>query len=265
MQSDLTLEELGGISLIHPCWNDEERLELQFKEWERWSERVCRNVDITLIDDHSDAPVTFSEDKLAVLREKGISISIYRIIDDLKWNTPGALNLGFTMAPKDWILTMDSDCFFDAENMEKLLDFKPRDDRLHKFNRKRFGTTEADNWLNNTRHLPCTILLYRDIFTTLNGFDEDFTGERTGGYGFFDTDFDYRANTMGFPMDIVEGVVAGEWLPSVSGPPVFPGITRGESGHEKFHRINRKLCRQKQMGKVPQGMEILRFEWEKTL
>jgi len=265
MQYDKTLEELGGVSLIHPFYNDEKRLELQFVEWEKWSERVCRNVDITLIDDCSDHSLTLGTKQIEVLKKKGLEISVYRISDNLKWNTPGALNLGFTVASKPWSLTMDSDCFFDSENWERLLDFKPRDDCLHKFNRRRFGTTEASNWLDNTRYLPCTILLHKKIFWALNGFDEDFTGARTGGYGFFDTDFNYRAKTKGWVMDIVPEVIAGEWLPSISGPPVFPGITLGKSDHKKFHRINKLLWGQKKDGNTPQNKEILRFQWEKVL
>lgn len=263
MRMRKSLEELGGISLIHPFYNDEERLKLQFAEWKKWSKRVCENIDITLIDDHSDIPLKLGPKRTEVLKEKGITLSVYRIIDDLKWNTPGALNLGFVVAPKTWCLTMDSDCFFNCENWEKILDYVPRDDRLHKFNRKRFGLTESKNWLENTRYLPCTMLMHKRVFHGLNGFDEDFTGARTGGYGFFDNDFDFRAKRKGWKMEIVPDVIAGEWLPSISGPPVFPGITHGKTDHQKYHNINRELYNRKIEKIVPHNKEILRFKWER--
>lgn len=264
MQYGMTLREMGGVSLIHPFWNDEKRLELQVQEWARWSNSACQNVDITLIDDHSDAPLELTSSQEQIIKDKDLSLSIYRILDDLKWNTPGSLNLGFTVAPKPWALTMDSDCFFDSQNWDRLLEFKPRDDCLHKFNRKRFGATEASNWLENTRYLPCTILLHKKIFWAIGGFDEQFTGGRTGGYGFFDNEFDWRADKRGWPMDIVPDIVAGEWLPSISGDPVFPGITKGEKDHEPFHKINRQILRGRQLGEIEQEREILRFRWELT-
>jgi hypothetical protein len=258
-----SLEQLGGVSLIHPFWNDEKRFELQFENWRTWSDRVRKNVDITLIDDHSKNPLIPGPKRTQILKDLGIKLSVYRIDQDIKWNTPGALNLGFTVAPKEWVLTMDSDCFFNNKNWEKLLDFKPSNNNLHKFNRYRIGTTESKNWLKTTKPLTCTIFMYKKVFQDLNGFDEDFTGEYSGGYGFFDNDFDRRAIDQGRKIKIVKDVVAGEWLPSVSGEPVFPTLVKGGNDHVKFHNINKNLMYKKKRGKVLQNNNILNFTWKK--
>jgi hypothetical protein len=263
MQLEETLAELGGISLIHPFYNDEKRLELQIENWMTWPDEICKLVDVTLIDDHSKNPLKIEKKKWKQLRNKGLQVRIFRIEDDLKWNTPGALNLGFTVAPKRWILTMDSDCFFDAENIKKLMDFRPRTDRIHKFKRKRFGTTEPANWLNNERFLPCTMLMQAEVYWRVGGFDEDFTGAYSGGYGFFDTYFDRCAKELGYLRAVVEGIIAGEWLPSVSGDPVFPDLIKNPSSVRGTFHINKVLMHEKVNSVDFKNREskILRFRW----
>lgn len=267
MKLEQTLAELGGLSLIHPFYNDEKRLELQIENWMTWPEEICKLVDITLVDDYSKVPLMLGKNQRKHLKRKGFSIHIYRIVDNLKWNTPGALNLGFTVAPKRWALTMDSDCFFDAENIEKLVNYYPHINHVHKFKRKRYGTTESANWLNNDRWLPCTMLMSKEIFWHTGGFDEDFTGEYTGGYGMFDTYFDRCAKWNGYRRCVVDGIVAGEWLPSISGDPVFPGLIENINVPRKEFNINKRLHYSKvqMIDPTERDQKILRFRWRRVL
>ena len=267
MQLEETLAELGGISLIHPFYNDEKRLELQVDNWMTWPDEICKLVDVTLIDDHSDRPLKIDKKAWKKLRNKGLQVRIFRIENNLKWNTPGALNLGFTVAPKKWALTMDSDCFFDADNMRKLLfTFRPRTDRIWKFKRKRYGTTEPKSWLENNRWLPCTMLMSKEIFFRVGGFDEDFTGHYTGGYGMFDTYFDRCAKELGYRRAIAEGIIAGEWLPSISGEPVFPDLISNPHSERETFLINKRLFTTKvdTVDFKHRENRILRFRWRQT-
>jgi glycosyltransferase involved in cell wall biosynthesis len=254
------------ISLIHPYYNDAKRLALQLEVWKKWSPKVCESVDITLVDDGSPQALTFTEDAKNMFKEKKIRVGAYRILKDIKWNTPGALNLGVFVAPQPWVLFMDSDCFFDSEQWEKILNLDQPDNRIGKFARKRQGT-EGPAVIQNNRYLPCTMLMHKQIFMCLGGFDEDFTGAYSGGYAFFDNDFDRRAIKAGFWHEdkcgsscnhcIYNNIFAGEWMPSVCGSPV-------QRDHEKDHNINKKLFYAKRDGKVAQNRQVLRFEWQQT-
>lgn len=258
------LESLGGASLIHPYYNDEKRLALQLKVWGGWSSRVCKNLDITLIDDGGSRPLALTDAQKQMFHDKGIKIAVYRILKDLKWNTPGALNLGVLMAPKPWVLFMDSDCFIDSENAERLLDYHPAITHEAKFARKRYGDPATER-LELVRYLPCAMLMHKTLFNKVGCFDEDFTGANSGGYGFFDNEFDGRIIKIGawgaseFDPNhtVAPGVIVGEWMPSVyGGAPVARA--------DEHHRINKKLMYAKEKGDIGQNRQILNFPWQQV-
>jgi hypothetical protein len=280
MQNLRTLEECGGVSLIHPYYKDTRRLELQFGIWKDWSPRVCANVDITLVDDGSPTPLELTPDQKKLVADKGLRIAIFRILKDIRYNTPGALNLGVTVAPKPWVLFMDTDCFFESKYWEMILDLKHDDFILSKFNRQRYGTTETPNVLNNHRFLPCTMLMHKQVFWNTGGFDEDFNFEGTaGGYGLFDTFFDHCATWKGhwsdseyidFPAGIKNprhhvyaDIIAGEWMPSICGDTNAP---RGPGGtlEAKMVKLGKILYNSKRLREVPRNLQILNFPWKKV-
>lgn len=250
---------INELSLIHPYYNDASRLALQLEIWKTWSPRVCKTVNITLIDDGSPKPLILSDENKQMLKDKGLKLSVYRILKDLKYNTPGALNLGALVSPSPWILIMDSDCFFDAENIEKLMDYKPFISKIVKFPRKRYGNPQIED-LKTNRYLPCTMLMHKQVFTSIGGFDEDFTGAYSGGYGFFDNEFDGRAIIKGFWSEkyhVVQDIIAGEWMPSVYG-------TAPVQRTENHHIINKHLMYKKYNKEIPQNKQILQFPWEQV-
>jgi hypothetical protein len=195
-----------------------------------------------------------------------LNIGVYRIMDDLKWNTPGALNLGFTVAPDPWVLTMDSDCTFGSDDMQKFLDADPREEAVYKFNRQRLGNRGLGENLDNKRFLPCSLLMHKNLFWHVGGFDEDFTGEYTGGYAYFDAYFDRRKADLDHPWYVWEDVEAIEWMPSVA-------AMGREPETENHYRTNKWIMYSKldpefsmeKFGKVlPVRSPILRFNWERT-
>lgn len=270
-----TILQNGGLSLIHPYYNDERRLRLQFDIWSTWPEIACKNIDITLVDDGSPEPLILNKERQNFLKSRGIHLSVYRILVNKKWNTPGALNLGVTVAPKPWVLFMDTDCFFDYVNIEKVLNIEHDDFVISKFNRKRYCKTEPPNIANNTRFLPCTMLMHKQVFWNVGGFDEDFTFDGSGGgYGLFDTFFDVCSSRGGHWSDyeyldevngvknphhhVYKDIIAGEWMPSYCGDPV---AVRNDA---LALPIAKKLYYNKKRGIVPQNRQILNFPWKKV-
>jgi hypothetical protein len=264
----------GGVSLIHPFYKDEKRIALQLEVWKSWSPAVCKAVDITIVDDGSPNGFPLTDEMKGVFKDKGIKFSLYKINIDLKWNTPGALNLGVMVSPKQWILYMDTDCFFPSEEWEKILELNHPTNRIGKFPRIRYGDpkTEAER-LKNTRYLPCTMLMHKNLFMSTGGFDEDFTGARSKGYGFFDTDFSERAikrgifhwkTRVGILYDLSTSrdlpvITAGEWMPSICGDP-----TPGRAEAPDAHKTNKHLWLDKWHDRIPQNKQILNFPWEQV-
>ena len=262
-----------GLTVVHPFFNERARFDLQFDTWMSWPEEVRRKVQIIIVDDCSPNPVHEYLTRSKMKRVNRINLAIYRITTDLKYNTPGALNLAFTVAPSKYVLTMDSDCAFDAETIQKVVDMPVVDKGVYKFDRTRIGSGgPATNWagkvteenLNNTRFLPCTMLMNQNIFWKTGGFDEDYTGSRSGGYGMFDSDFDRRLEDLSIPFYVPDGIVATEWMPSVCNGEI---ITRDEAAHKlgkALYRLKRKANAARKNEWIEQNREILRFQWERT-
>lgn len=279
-RSDRPTEQVGnprlldvGLSIVHPFFNERARFDLQFENWLSWPEEIRRKVQIIIVDDCSPSPVHTWLTKSKLKRVSNLNLAIYRITTDLEYNTPGALNLAFTVAPSKFVLTMDSDCAFDVDNIQRLVDMTPVNDGLYKFNRTRIGSGENSiNWegkesredLKQTRYLPCTMLMNQNLFWRLGGFDEDYTGSRSGGYGMFDTDFDDRMLAENIMWYIKEDVIVTEWMPSVCDGEI---ITRNEKSHEvarDLHRLKHHFNPARKAEWLYQNREILRFQWERT-
>lgn len=245
-----------GLSLIHPFYNDKARLRYHIANWKQYSPEVMRSLQIILVDDGSKVPlIDWADFKSLDLK----NLHIYRITKDLKWNTPGALNLGITQAPTDWVTIMDSDCLFEPAFIEKLMDFKPDPGVVYHYHRDRVTNSPHLKTVKVGQFLPCAMLMHKDAFYTVGGFDEDFTGENSGGYGFFDTDFSHRVK-LKMRRDVVPDVVVLEYMEDIVGPNVQT-VTRVRN---KW-KTNKKLWYDKINGIVPRNRELLRFQWRKEL
>lgn len=245
-----------GFTLLHPFYNERERFERQVENWATWSDEVKSKVSVVLIDDCSPSPVHTWFTPEIIEKLGNINLRVYRITTDLKWNTPGALNLGFTMAPSPWVLTMDSDCSFNAEDIEKFLDATPLEDCYYRFARERQGDDTED--LVTTKPLPCSILMHKNTFWHVGGFDEDFTGARSGGYAIFDNYFQRRCWSLGYGWYTWHDVTGIEWMPSIA-----PMHRQQETVKE--YKTNVRLMKAKEAGELPQRSEMLRFDWERVL
>jgi len=239
------------LSIVIPFYNDFRRLPFHVENWGNYKPASREKLHFVLVDDCSVRPLIGAIDVSVVE-----NLYVYRVKDDLKWNTPGALNLGITQAPTEWVVCMDSDCMFFPENLEKLLDFEPEPDKFYYFKRKRICNDWPEKLLLD-RYLPCAILMTKTAFLNIGGFDEDFSGARSRGYGFFDTDLENRIKVAGLRQQ-VNGVFIHEYMEDIMGPNVH---TR--EAVRNMDRINRKLYYSKIAGETPRGGELCRFKWRK--
>jgi hypothetical protein len=242
-------DRLDNLTLIHPFFGEKKRFALQFDHWMSLSEELKNRLNIVVVDDHG----TPSVESLMTDERKAkcdFNLTILRIDDDIKYNTAGALNLGIIISATPWVLIMDSDCAF-LDNMQEILDLKPHRNRFYKFNRQRITEDKAKEAV--TRYLPCTILMYKDMFLDINGFDEDFCNATVDGYGHFDIFFSQRAIKAGYKQGQIKTIPATEWMEDIVGDKVQRG--------EKAGIRNRKLGYRKNGGEVPISTDMLRFKW----
>ena len=253
----------AGVTLVHTFFGEVKRLEQLRKTWASWPEVVKDNIKIIIVDDHG-TPSIEELISLEEARAANMNLSIYRIQDDLKNNAPGALNLGCMAAATPWILTMDSDNSFDADTIQRLLEFRPEHDRFYMFYRHR--TTNVTGEPGANKVIPCTILLHKDLFLEANGFDEDLAGEWSvkythgglPGYALWDHALVARLiDEFRHTKVIQDGYVAMEWMSDVVGPHV-------ESNYWDV-RLNRSVWRKKQRGELPFSTDMLRFKWKRVL
>jgi glycosyltransferase involved in cell wall biosynthesis len=220
--------------------------------WASYSSEQKSAIDLVLVDDGSKVPLIewpeFANVNVPNLR-------VYRVTKDLKWNTPGALNLGVTRATTDWVMMMDSDCMLNAENLERLLDFEPDSNKGYQFPRTRI-TGEKRLKKKDGHILGCTILITKELYFRLGGMDEDFTGEYSGGYGFFDNDFTQR---MKHNSGIVSHVYIDEYMEDKVGANVQrrTGVSPGT-----HHTRNKQLWYRKMNNQAARSTKHLRFEWK---
>lgn len=251
-----TLEK-RGLTIIHPFYNDDVRLRYQIENWKTWPSDVLENVKVIIVDDHSDTPV---HSLYAGNEVPGLDLRIYRIQDNLKFNTPGALNLGVSMSNTGYFVFMDSDCMLERPAIEKLLTLRPDPCFHYWFPRKRVTNVESPAKYN-VRYLPCAILTNKTIWEMVGGMDEDFTGEWSGGYAYFDSYLQWSLFQHRFAKALLQDVPITEYLEDIVGPNVQQ---REGVKASREHRTNKKIMYGKIRGDYESNPKQLRFRWDRT-
>lgn len=247
-----------GLSLVYAFYNNEaKRFDLQWENWFKYPKPMRDQLHIVIVDDGAEVPIVnfVRGARRKILSE--LNIEFYRIKQDLRWNTPGALNLGVLQAPTDWVLTLDSDCIIEYDHMKLLLDTLSPDNRSVFF----FERTKRiyKDKIVYRRYHPCAMLMHKQTFKDIGGFDEDFTGERSGGYAVWDRDFECRVPKFNAYRSVIMNVDITEYMPDVTGGSIQ---TNMEAAYDKFE-TNRILMRDKHLGRKPFNRNLLNFEWVK--
>lgn len=241
-----------GISLVYAFYNEKNRFDLQIENIHSLNKDLRKSVFLVFVDDGSNPPIlSWMPKKLEC------NLEIYQIHEDIRWNTPGALNLGVVNAPTDWVVTLDSDCLFTPENMTLLLtQFSPGEKRVYFFNTKRVYKDRVEDW----RYQPCTFLVKKEDFVHIGGFDEDFVGAKSGGYAVFDRDFEERIVRYGRFRNTINGIYVHEYREDMLGPNIQ---TKSKMTGNEFE-INKGLWYNKLNGVIPRNRKILNFPWTKV-
>lgn len=149
------------LSLVIPVYcYDSKYVSRLIEYYDGLNKEIKNRFEIILIDDCSPEEVHLSECNL--------NVSVYKILDDIPWNIPGARNLGVSCACGDNIALVDMDHYFSANAIEKMVNANLKDKEVWLFKRFR----------DNQKHIThkATLFMRKSTFFEVNGCDEDFSG-----------------------------------------------------------------------------------------
>ena len=106
---------MNNLTIIHTYYNEKTLLEIQLERWNVYNTPI----NIILIDDGSQkVPAT------EVLRghsfSPNINFSLYRVTEDIGFNSHGCRNLGARLAASDWLVFLDVDYTIQPMDLKKL-------------------------------------------------------------------------------------------------------------------------------------------------
>ncbi len=150
------------VSIIMPVYqNDSTNFQKVMAHYAAFSSETKQGFQIIFIDDASPVPVEITPDC-------DVNISVYRVLEDIPWNIPGARNLGVMCADTPNIAFIDLDHLFPEETIKALIHYTLEDTEILLFDRYKDGAPHHIH--------PATFFMQKSLFLKLNGCDEDFAG-----------------------------------------------------------------------------------------
>ena len=143
-----------------------------------YKEDILKQIHFVFVDDGSKTPITIAEDV-------NLNYTLVRINENIKWNQPGARNLGVQFAKSENIIVTDLDIFFPENLLESLLYFHPPRNSIFKFVTYA-GMKPVDPHFN-------VFFMNKEVFMRTKGVDEDFSG----AYGQDDVFFYFLQKAIG--------------------------------------------------------------------
>lgn len=143
-----------------------------------YKEEILKKIHFVFVDDGSKTPITISDDV-------NLNYTLVRINENIKWNQPGARNLGVQFAKSENIVVTDLDIFFPENLFESLIYFHPPRNSIFKFVTYA-GMKRVDPHFN-------VFFMNKDVFLRTKGVDEEFSG----AYGQDDVFFYFLQKAIG--------------------------------------------------------------------
>jgi len=222
------------LSLVYPYYNNRICLERQLQSWIQLPRELAGKLEIVLVDDGSPQPASVPPDY-------PMNLTLLRVREDIRWNQPGARNLGTKLAEGEWVIASDIDHLLQSEGLSQILSMSKDLRSVYFFSRRR-----EDGSPRNPH--PNSFLVSKKMFWEVGGYDEDFCGH----YGHDDTFLRLRFERSCRVLLLEH--------------PTLIELNQGATpGLNRSHRHNRWLLkwkrRQLEKGKYRNG-RTTRFEWE---
>lgn len=162
------------ITLVMPYYENPGMLQAHYDALMRMSPKVKDLLQIMIVDDGSPDNPAFPPKSDLVM-----SVAIFRITVDVRWNQDAARNIGVAHAQTNWVLMTDIDHMVPEPTWKLLLERDHDPGTVYRFRRVSAPDMEA------YKSHPNTWLMTRKMFDACGGYDERFAG-------YYGTDGDFR-------------------------------------------------------------------------
>lgn len=165
----------NNLTVIHTYYNEQTLLETQIERWNCYNQPV----NIMLIDDGSQKIPAIDVLKNHQLKDY-INFSLYRVTEDIGFNSHGCRNLGARLAETDWLVFLDIDYTIQPSDLNKLHN-EPLDlCTWYEMNAKFKGRGDPYMALNQ-------FVITKQMFLEQGGYDESFVPHHYGDRCFLDS------------------------------------------------------------------------------
>jgi hypothetical protein len=159
------------LTLILPYYQNPDFLRTQVEGWRNYGEVLRRYLSVIVVDDGSPVPATLPS-------SLPVSVRLFRIEVDLRWNWLAARNIGASHAQDGWLLLTDMDHVLPEATLRAIVYGRPDPHVVYAFARQEH-TGQAIG-----PH-SASFLMTKAMFWKIGGYDERLSGH----YG---TDGSYR-------------------------------------------------------------------------
>ena len=159
---------LNNLTIIHTYYNERSLLETQIERWNVYNQPV----NIILIDDGSQKVPAIDVIKEHTLKEN-INFSLYRVNEDIGFNSHGCRNLGARLATTEWLVFLDIDYTIQPNDLRRLREDRLDPDSWYEMNAKFNGRGDSYVALNQ-------FIIPRKMFLESGGYDESWVPYHTG-------------------------------------------------------------------------------------
>lgn len=152
----------NNITIIHTYYNERFYLETQIERWNNYNTPV----NIILFDDGSQIEPAENVLKEHTLNDN-INFSLYKVTEDIGFNSHGCRNLGARLAQSNWLLFQDIDYTLQPSDLKRLQTETLDLNSWYELNAKFQGRGNTYMALNQ-------FLIPRKLFLDSGGYDESF-------------------------------------------------------------------------------------------
>lgn len=179
--NDFFSNNIRKLTIYFPYYNQPIALQKVLNIYNKFSEKLKKNIEIFIVDDGSQKFPTLPYIKN---QYNNLNITLYRINKDIPWNQPEANNLAFSKAKYENILRLDIDHHIDEKNLNNL--FNENID-LNKYVYYPKCIEINENNKKKRPHQNC-YLVSKKNYWKVGGYNELFSGN----YGYDDIEFKRR-------------------------------------------------------------------------
>lgn len=244
--------------LIYPYYNNPGMLELQVENWSRITGELARKVEIIVVDDCSSKPAR------SIVEPCRARCRVFRLSERIPWNMHQCRNIGAKEAGElnrcdnPWLFLSDIDIMLTPEMLLTMTECELRAGNHYTMER-----TFAPEFVERKVH-PNTLLVKRNTFWQVNGYDLDLTPVGGGGYG-GDNQFMRQVAAIAPRVHLESVVLIGYGRRARDGEPVLPDADTTDLDRAEWHAKYVDALERKRAKGDMRSLNPIRTPYERVL